>query len=481
MTSVPEQLFIGGAWRDASDGRTIDVHDPATGDVVARVPNASDRDLDEVLAAAAAGFAAWRRSAPAERAAVLRRAAALLAERAEDVAAVMTQEQGKPLAEARAEVRQAGEYLDWFAGEAVRSYGRVLATEPGRRSWVERRPVGPVAAFTAWNFPASLPARKLAPAVAYGCSIVLCPAVEAPRTAMALVAALQDAGVPDGVVNLVTGDPPRVSSHLIASPTIAKITLTGSVPVGRELVRRSATHLQPLTLELGGHAPVLVLDDLDDAAVERAAAAVVRAKFRNAGQVCVSPSRIFVQDGVHDRFVAAVLDRVAELKVGPGTEPDTDVGPLANARRRAAVAELVDKAAADGATVRCGGRIPDGPGWFYPPTVLTDVPPGAALLSEEPFGPILPVLRFTDLDEGLTRAGDVPYGLAAYVFTSDLTRADTVIAGLDVGMIGVNETALAAAASPFGGVHLSGYGREGGTESLDAYTVATAVTTRGTP
>jgi succinate-semialdehyde dehydrogenase/glutarate-semialdehyde dehydrogenase len=477
---VPDQLLIGGSWRAASDGRTIDVHDPATGQVVAQVPNASDRDLDDVLAAAAAGFATWRQSAPAERAAVLQRAAGLLLERADGIAAVMTEEQGKPLAEARAEVRQAADYFSWFAGEAVRAYGRVLTTEPGRRSWVERRPVGPVAAFTAWNFPASLPARKLAPAVAYGCSIVLCPAVEVPRTAMALVAALQDAGVPDGVVNLITGDPPRVSAHLIASPAIAKITLTGSVPVGRELVRLSATHLQPLTLELGGHAPVLVLDDLDDAALHRAAAAVVRAKFRNAGQVCISPSRIFVQDAAHDRFVAAVLEHVDGLRVGPGTDPDTDVGPLANARRRAAVAELVDKAAADGATVRCGGRVPDGPGWFYPPTVLTDVPAGAALLREEPFGPILPVLRFAGLDEGLARAGDVPYGLAAYVFTSDLSRADTVIAGLDVGMIGVNETALAASSSPFGGVHMSGYGREGGTESLEAYTVATAVTTKGT-
>lgn len=476
---MPDQLLIGGAWRAASDGRTIDVHDPATGNVVGRVPDASDADLDDVLAAAAAGFATWRRAAPADRGAVLDRAAALLLEREDAIAAVLTEEQGKPIAEARAEVRQAAEQFRWFAGEAVRAYGRVLATEAGRRSWVERRPIGPVAAFTAWNFPAALPARKLAPAVAFGCSIVLCPAVEAPRTAMALVAAMRDAGAPDGVVNLITGDPPRISRRLIESPVIAKITLTGSVPVGRELVRLSATHLQPLTLELGGHAPLLVFDDLDDAALGRAADAVVRAKFRNAGQVCISPSRIFVQDAVHDRFVAAVLDRVAALRVGPGADPGTDVGPLANARRRAAVAELVEKAVADGATVRCGGRVPEGPGWFYPPTVLTGVSEGAALLTEEPFGPILPILRFADLDDGLARAGDVPYGLAAYVFTSDTARADAAVAALDVGMIGLNETALASAASPFGGVHLSGYGREGGTESQEAYTVAVAVTARG--
>jgi succinate-semialdehyde dehydrogenase/glutarate-semialdehyde dehydrogenase len=478
---VPDQLFIGGEWRDASDGRTIDVFDPATEQVVATVPDASDADLDAVLAAAASGFDTWRRASPTQRSEVLARAASLLLERTEEIAAVLTQEQGKPLDEARAEVRQSAEQFGWFAGEAVRAYGRVLATEPGRRSWVERRPVGPVAAFTAWNFPASLPARKLAPAVAFGCSIVLCPAVEAPRTAMALVATLADAGVPDGVVNLITGEPPRVSARLIESDVIAKISLTGSVPVGRQLVRLSAGRLQPLTLELGGHAPVLVLDDLDDEAVDRAAAAVVRSKFRNAGQVCVSPSRIFVQDAVHDRFVATVERLVAQLRVGPGNEPDSDVGPLANARRRAAVAELVEKAAAGGATVRCGGRAPDGAGFFFLPTVLTDVPPDAAVLRDEPFGPILPVLRFGTLDEGLARANDVPYGLAAYVYTADLGRADAAVAGLDVGMIGVNETALASAASPFGGVGLSGYGREGGTESIEAYTVATAVTSRGRP
>ncbi|GAA3071181.1 NAD-dependent succinate-semialdehyde dehydrogenase [Pseudonocardia yunnanensis] len=478
---MPDQLFIGGEWRDASDGRTIDVVDPATEQVVATVPDASDADVDAVLAAAASGFDTWRRASPTQRSEALARAASLLLERTEEIAAVLTQEQGKPLDESRAEVRQSAEQFSWFAGEAVRAYGRVLATEPGRRSWVERRPVGPVAAFTAWNFPASLPARKLAPAVAFGCSIVLCPAVEAPRTAMALVAALADAGVPDGVVNLITGEPPRVSARLIESDVIAKISLTGSVPVGRQLVRLSAGRLQPLTLELGGHAPVLVLDDLDDEAVDRAGAAVVRSKFRNAGQVCISPSRIFVQDAVHDRFVAAVERQVAQLRVGPGSDPDSDVGPLANARRRAAVAELVEKAAAGGATVRCGGRAPDGPGFFYLPTVLTDVPADAAVLREEPFGPVLPVLRFGTLDEGLARANDVPYGLAAYVYTTDLGRADAAVAGLDVGMIGVNETALASAASPFGGVGLSGYGREGGTESIEAYTIATAVTSRGRP
>ncbi|MFD1519896.1 aldehyde dehydrogenase family protein, partial [Pseudonocardia yunnanensis] len=321
---MPDQLFIGGEWRDASDGRTIDVVDPATEQVVATVPDASDADVDAVLAAAASGFDTWRRASPTQRSEALARAASLLLERTEEIAAVLTQEQGKPLDESRAEVRQSAEQFSWFAGEAVRAYGRVLATEPGRRSWVERRPVGPVAAFTAWNFPASLPARKLAPAVAFGCSIVLCPAVEAPRTAMALVAALADAGVPDGVVNLITGEPPRVSARLIESDVIAKISLTGSVPVGRQLVRLSAGRLQPLTLELGGHAPVLVLDDLDDEAVDRAGAAVVRSKFRNAGQVCISPSRIFVQDAVHDRFVAAVERQVAQLRVGPGSDPDSD-------------------------------------------------------------------------------------------------------------------------------------------------------------
>ncbi len=461
-------MFIGGAWREASDGRTIDVLNPATEEVVAQVPNASDADLDDALAAAAAGFAIWRRTSPAERAEVLDRAGRLVLDRLSDIATILTEEQGKPIAEAEAEVRQSAEYFSWFAGEAVRSYGRVLPSAPGRRSWVERRPIGPVAAFTAWNFPASLPARKLAPAVAYGCSIIVCPAIEAPRTAAELVRALADAGVPDGVVNLITGDPPRVSERLIGSDVIAKITLTGSVPVGQTLVRLSAERLQPLTLELGGHAPVLVFDDLSEDQLGRTADALVRAKFRNAGQVCISPSRILVQRSIVDNFVDAVIERVEGL----------EIGPLANARRREAVAAMVD---GSGAKVRCGGVKPEGRGFFYPPTVLTDVPADAAVLRDEPFGPIMPILPFGEIEDGLAQANAVPYGLAAYVFTTELERAETAIAGLEAGMIGVNEVALAAASSPFGGVKSSGYGREGGTESLEAYTVATAVTTRGAP
>ncbi|MEV0286789.1 aldehyde dehydrogenase family protein [Kribbella sp. NPDC050820] len=461
-------MFIGGVWREASDGRTIDVLNPATEQVVAQVPNASDADLDDALAAAASGFAVWRRTAPADRADVLDRAGRLLLERVPQIAVILSEEQGKPIAEAEAEVRQSAEYFSWFAGEAVRSYGRLLPTAPGRRSWVERRPVGPVAAFTAWNFPASLPARKLAPAVAFGCSIIVCPAIEAPRTAGALVQASTDSGVADGVVNLITGDPPRVSERLIGSDVIAKITLTGSVPIGRTLVRLSAERLQPLTLELGGHAPVLIFDDLSADQLGRAADAVVRAKFRNGGQVCISPSRIFAQRSIVDNLIAGVLERVDGL----------EIGPLANARRRDAVAALVETS---GAKVHSGGVRPDGPGFFYPPTVLTDISPGAAVLRDEPFGPIMPILPFDDLEDGLAQANAVPYGLAAYVFTADLQRADAAVAGLDAGMIGVNELALASAASPFGGVKLSGYGREGGTESLEAYTVATAVTTRGAP
>jgi succinate-semialdehyde dehydrogenase/glutarate-semialdehyde dehydrogenase len=461
-------LFIGGEWRPASDGRVIDVLNPATEEVIGQVANASSQDLDDVLAAAASGFAVWRRTAPAERAEVLDRAGRLLLERSESIAATLTEEQGKPLEESLAEVLQSAEYFSWFAGEAVRSYGRLLPTAPGRRAWVERRPVGPVAAFTAWNFPASLPARKLAPAVAFGCSIVMCPAVEAPRTAAALVQALADAGVPPGVVNLITGDPARVSEHLIGSPVIAKITLTGSVPVGQTLVGLSATHLQSLTLELGGHAPVLIFDDLTPEQLGRAADALVRAKFRNAGQVCISPSRVFVQEAVYESFVEAVVERAVKL----------DLSPLANARRRDAVSALVSSS---GAKIRTGGVQSDGPGFFYPPTVLTDLPPDSAVLRDEPFGPILPLLPFSTLEDGLAQANAVPYGLAGYLFTANTERADAAIAGLDVGMIGLNEVALASAASPFGGVGLSGYGREGGTESLEAYTVATAVTTKGAP
>ncbi|GAB3418677.1 NAD-dependent succinate-semialdehyde dehydrogenase [Flindersiella endophytica] len=474
---IPQQLLIGGRWRDASDGGTLDVLDPATEEVVATVPRATASDVAAALAAAEAGFQQWRRTSPVERANVLREAARLIRSRQAAIARTLTQEQGKPLAESSAEVAQAADYFEWYAGEAERVYGRVVEVGGRNRARVERRPVGPVAAFTAWNFPAALPARKIAPALAVGCSIVLKPAEEAPRTALALAAACVDAGAPAGVVNVLTGEPSAISTALLASPVIRKLSLTGSVPVGQELVRLSSAHLPSVSLELGGHAPVLVFADADlDAAVEQC----VRAKYRNTGQVCISPSRFFVQSEVVAEFTSRFVERVDALRIGPGLEDGVDVGPLSNGRRREAVEKAIADAVSRGAEVRCGGRRPAGfsRGFFYEPTVLTSVPDDAELMSVEPFGPVAPIRPFSTLEEGLALANGVPYGLASYLFTTSLTTAHDAADGLETGMIGVNEVGLAKPALPFGGVKLSGYGREGGIEGTDAYTVPTYVNVR---
>ncbi len=462
------RLFIGGRLRAAADGGTLPLRDPATGEVIGTAARATASDVDDALAAVAQGFAEWRRSAPRERARVLAGAAAILRSRAEEVARSITAEQGKALHEARAEVEQSAGYLDWFAGEAVRDLGRSWA-DGEREFTVARRPIGPVAAFTAWNFPVSLPARKLAPAIAAGCGILLKPAEEAPSAALALAQSLVDAGLPGDAVAVVTGDAAAIARRVIGSPVIRKISLTGSIPVGRELVRLSAEHLQPLSLELGGHAPVIVLPGADIPDTARALAA---AKFRNAGQVCISPTRFFVPQEESEGFAAHFAEAAAALVVGPGDRDGVDVGPLANERRLRAVTDLVDDLRAGGARILTGGhRVEALPGWFYAPTVVLDVPDDARILTEEPFGPVAPILPYATLDEALTRANAVEQGLAAYVFGPD-RAARGVAARLDVGMIGVNGTALAVAEAPFGGVKSSGYGREGGTEGIAEYTVA---------
>ncbi|WP_460795898.1 aldehyde dehydrogenase family protein [Microbacterium sp. GXF0217] len=462
------RLFIDGEWRDAADESTIELIDPATGALIGSVARATEGDVDDALAAAARGFAHWRTSAPQRRADVLSQAARLLRERTESIAASITAEQGKTLTEARAEVGQSADYFDWYASEAIRDVGRSVAAGPGQIAQVGRRPIGPVAAFSAWNFPASLPARKIAPAIAAGCSIVVKPAEEAPSAAAALVVALRDAGLPADVVSLVTGDASAIARRLIGSPIIRKITLTGSIPVGRELVRLSAENLQPLSLELGGHAPVIVLPQSD---VVAAAKALAAAKFRNAGQVCISPTRFFVHRDQAELFAQTFAEVASSLRVGPGTDPGVDVGPLANSRRRDAIEVLVDDLRDGGARFLSGGKRPDGlGGWFYEPTVVTDVGADARILREEPFGPIAPILPYDRIDEAVDRANDVEQGLAAYVFGADPEQLDAVAARLDAGMIGLNTTALAAPSAPFGGTKGSGYGREGGTEGLDEYT-----------
>ncbi|GAA2287056.1 NAD-dependent succinate-semialdehyde dehydrogenase [Glycomyces scopariae] len=462
------QLFVGGRLRAAAGGGTMPLHDPATGRVTGSAARASESDVDEALETVARGAAAWRRSTPRERARVLDGAAALLRSRAEEVARAITAEQGKPLGEARAELEQSAGYFDWFAKEAVRDLGRTWS-DGDRAFAVERRPIGPVAAFTAWNFPASLPARKLAPAVAAGCSILVKPAEEAPSAALAMARCLVEAGLPGDAVAVVTGDAPVIAERVIGSPVIRKITLTGSIPVGRELVRLSAEHLQPLSLELGGHAPAIVLPGADIAAAARTLAS---AKFRNAGQVCISPTRFFVPEADAEAFAAEFARTAAALVVGPGDRDGVDVGPLANERRLAAVESLVADLREGGARVLTGGRRPEGlPGWFYEPTVVVDVPATARVLTEEPFGPVAPILPYADLDEAVARANAVEQGLAAYVFGPEDAGREAA-ARLEVGMVGVNSTALAVAEAPFGGVKSSGYGREGGTEGIGEYTVA---------
>ncbi len=466
---VPNLLFVGGEWCEASDGGRIDVVDPATEETVDTVPRATTVDLDRALTAAAEGFAHWRDADAWTRSAVLRRAAGLLRERAEDVGAVLTQEQGKPLAEARAEVGAAADQFDWYADEARRIYGRVVdGHSRTQRILVLRQPVGPVAAFTPWNFPALLPARKLAPAVAAGCSIVLKPAEEAPRTAMCLVAALADAGVPPGVVNVVTGEPAEISTHLVHSEVIRKVTLTGSVPVGRTLARMAGERIKPITLELGGHAPVLVFPDADVAA---AAEVCARGKFRNTGQVCISASRFLVHAAAAGSFTERFREVADSLRIGPGADPASEVGPLSNARRRDAVEALVADAVGKGATVLTGGKRPGGfeRGFFFEPTVLGNVDLSMDVMTTEPFGPVAPVAPFDSLEHALELANATPYGLSGYVFTRDTRTAFLAAERLEVGMVGVNSLVIATAEAPFGGVKLSGSGREGGSEGIEEY------------
>lgn len=470
MTEAPDLLYIDGDWI-AGRGGTFDVIDPSTEETVAKVAEAERDDVADALASAQAGFETWRSTDAWSRSAIVRRVAELIRERAADIGAVMTEEQGKTLGESIAEVRSAADQFDWFADEARRIYGRIIDGHTrDNRLFTLRQPVGPVAAFTAWNFPALLPARKMAAAMAAGCSVIVKPPREAPRTALCLVQACHDAGVPAGVINALTGDSAMISAELIGSPTIRKVSLTGSVPVGRQLLQQAANKIIPATLELGGHAPVLVFDDFD---VEKAAEICARTKFRNCGQVCISPTRFFVQEPLVEKFTAAVTRYVGGLKIGRGAETDTDVGPLTNSRRLAAIEAMVQDAVDKGASIAAGGRRPPGleRGYFYEPTVLTGVTTEMDVMREEPFGPILPIASFTDAEDGIAQANTTPFGLAGYVFTDRTRLAFEVSEALEVGMVGVNNMVIATAEAPFGGIKESGYGREGGAEGIDPYLV----------
>ena len=464
-------LFIDGEWSAA--GR--DVHrvvNPATGAVLGELPLATAADLDAALAAAERGYRLWRGMAVDARANVLAGAARLLRERAEMIATIATLEQGKVIGESRAEVAYTAALVDFYAGEARRNYGRVLPRAAGSRSLVVHEPLGPAVAFCPWNFPILNPARKLAPALAAGCSMIIKPPEEAPGSAIEVIRCFIDAGVPAGVVGVVFGVPDMVSRHLIGSPVVRKISFTGSVPVGKALMKLAADGMKRTTMELGGHSPVLVFDDCD---LEKTVAMVAAAKFRNAGQVCVSPTRFHVQDTIHDRFVAALAERAEALTLGDGLATTTTMGPLANPRRPAAMEMLVADAVAAGARVAAGGERRGEAGFFYAPTVLSEVPLTARAMNEEPFGPLALVRPFASLDEAVAEANRLPFGLAAYVFTENARRANLLGDALEAGMIGINMMAMSAVDAPFGGVKESGHGSEDGPEGMAAFMVTKAI------
>lgn len=468
MTYPNTQLFIDGQWQHAAEGHTLPVLNPASGAQIGRVAHATRVDLDAALAAAQKGFEVWRNTAPHERAKLMRQAAALLRERAAPIAALLTQEQGKPLAEARGEILSGADIIDWFADEGMRTYGRVVPSRgnPAIRQMVLKDPVGPVAAFTPWNFPVNQIVRKVGAALATGCSMLIKGPEETPASPAALVQAFADAGVPPGVLGLVFGNPAEISAYLIAHPVIRKMTFTGSTPVGKQLAALAGQHMKRVTMELGGHAPVIVCDDADVALAVKTAGGL---KFRNAGQVCISPTRFLVHERVHDAFVEGLAQLARGLKVGDGLAEGTQMGPLANARRVTAMTELVDDAVAHGARLLAGGSRQGEVGNFWAPTVLADVPLEARVFNDEPFGPIAAVRKFSQLDEAIAEANRLAYGLAGYAFTRSLKNADLLTRRVEVGMLWINMPAMTSAEMPFGGLKDSGYGTEGGPEALDAY------------
>lgn len=471
MTIRKLRQYIGGVWVepeadggvDAGGSEVIALHCPATDQLLAHVPVATAAELDAAARAAAAGFTVWKRTAPAERCAVILRAARLLRERLEEIAVTMSAEQGKPLAEARAEVVRSAEYIEWAAQEGRRTYGQTIPAPQGMRHLTFWEPIGPVLALTPWNFPLVSPARKVGTALAAGCSCILKPSEITPMVSVALVQAFHDAGLPAGVLNLVMGHPGPITDFLLSHEAVRAVTFTGSVPIGKLIAEQAGRLMKPALMELGGHAPVIVFDDVD---VDKIAAAAVAAKYRNAGQVCTSPTRFLVQDRIHDAFVGAFSRHAGALRLAGRAEGDGVMGPVVSARRRAALCDLIDDACRHGARLMTGGRPVEGKGSFLEPTVLADVPPAARIMEEEPFGPVAVINRFTTVEDALHQANRLPFGLAAYLFARDIGNAHAVAHGLDCGIVGVNTFAGAYAETPFGGNKDSGHGREGGTEGI---------------
>jgi succinate-semialdehyde dehydrogenase / glutarate-semialdehyde dehydrogenase len=460
-------LLIDGQWLSAGGRTEQPVINPATGETIGTLPHASKGDLDRALEAAKRGFETWRAVSPYDRAKLLRRAADIIRERRDHIATQLTLEQGKPLSESRVEVGSAADLFDWNADEGRRGYGRLIPPRTqGHRQMVIREPVGPVAAFTPWNFPINLPARKISSALAAGCSCIIKPAEETPGAALALARAVMDAGVPAGVLNVVFGVPTEVSAHLIASPIIRKITFTGSTAVGKLLAKLAAEGVKRATMELGGHAPVVVFEDADP---DKVAELSVASKFRNAGQVCVSPTRFYVHESIHERFVNRFTELARHLPVGPGLAATSKMGPCANPRRVEAMESFIADARDRGARMTVGGGRIGNEGWFWQPTVLADVPNDAKIMNIEPFGPVAVINRFQGFDDVIAQANRLPYGLASYAFTESERTATAVGDALDSGMVGINTFQITVPETPFGGVKESGYGSEGGIEGLDGY------------
>lgn len=461
------ELLIDGNWCQGSEGQTLPLQNPATGTVIAAIPCASTKDLDRALVASQRAFDEWKLLTAAQRWSYLSDAADLLEERKSELSRVLTQENGKSLQEASGEIQFCVDAIRWYAEEGKRAYGRIIpARNPKVRQSVLKEPIGPALGFAAWNFPAGNVALKIAGALAAGCSIIVKPSNETPGTAVGIVRCFQDAGVPAGVIGLVFGPPGPISEHLIASPIPKKVSLTGSTPVGKQLQKLAADTLKRCTMELGGHAPVLVFGDAD---LERALDLLVASKFRNAGQVCTSPTRFYIHRSIYEAFVAGFVERTERLVVGNGLEQGVVMGPLITERRLDNMDELVADAVSQGARLLTGGSRLDREGFFFAPTVLRDVPDSALIMQHEPFGPVVPLTVFDEYDEVIQRANSLPYALAAYIFTRDSGTAARASQAIEAGVVGINHMSVHEAETPFGGFNESGYGHESGLEGLDAY------------
>ena len=467
MNYLAEPFLINGEWRAGCGARVGPVYNPATGERIGDLAYVERAEMDAALAAADKGFAAWRRVSAFERYKILRAAADLVRQRMEEIAACITREQGKPIGEARMEAAGAADHIDWYAEEGRRSYGRIIPSRAANvAQWVVREPVGPVAAFTPWNFPVGQLVRKIAGALAAGCSIIVKPPEDTPSACLALCRAFHDAGLPAGALNVLFGVPHEISEYLLASDIIRKMSFTGSVPVGRRLAALAGQGLKRVTLELGGHAPFIVTDAAD---IDLAAQLAVTIKFRNAGQVCIAPTRFYVQSGVYEAFMERFVAATKAIKIGDGFDESTRMGPLNNVRRRQAIDEFVHDAVGAGANLVHGGAAGSGDGFFYQPTILADLPASARIMREEPFGPVAAVNRFETIDEAIAAANSLPFALAAFAFTRLSSESARFANEIEAGMVSINGFGLAAPETPFGGIKDSGYGSEGGTEGLEAY------------